>query len=898
MGTADGSVVGITKIFDSGPPTARWNLVIVAEGYQAGELARFQTDANEARDALLAESPFDEPEITCGINVYRLEVTSDESGADKPACSDGGGDGTTKRTYFDATFCADGETQRLLSGDGELVESTVGSHLPQWHQILVIVNDPERGGAGGTVGWTSNSSADWRDVFIHELGHSAFGLADEYDYDDGDAFAGPEPDEPNVSKVSDPASVKWSAQVTAGADDPTMDNSDCTTVNNDASPVATGIVGTFEGAQYWHCGLYRPRYACMMRETDDDFCPVCKKVIRDEMAQFTVPAPGGDVSLASPNVDFNDVVEGLSVIRAGKFLVSSCMPVTFELTVPPTAPFSAESPSVLVASPSGSTPWDAYFWFRFDCDGLGAAAPQNVTIRCLETGEDFVLNLTANCIARPSVAAELVFDQSGSMLDQTDEGRTKEKVLQDAAGIFVDLLYDENGIGINAYDQDPHDVMPIAVAGAAGSMGGRDTAISEIAAFAANPAGMTAIGDGVEQAKTKLDGATGYDEKAMVVLTDGKETAAKYLADVAEGVIGQRAFAIGLGTPELIEPGALSTLTAGTGGYLLMTGNLGVDETFLLEKYYLQILAGVNNNEIVLDPEGIVLPGEIERIPFDVSASDAEITAIIVARPAHVLRAALEAPDGTTVAATNPSIEASRTTRSLFLRAGLPLMGDSGAVHEGRWQLLLGLAPRYEKGLSHVANYVRKDRPTHDIRGVSYTASVHAFSNLRMQAGVAQTSRQPGSELAVHCQLTEYGAPFSGSATARAELVRPNGSVTTLQLDQVPGEPGSFETSMVAGQTGVYRFRIRASGRTSDELPFTREQIRTAATWHSAGQPDPSSNGPGSDLAVDWCSLLACFLDRGGIAGGARERLHEYGIDLDLLRRCLRETCRDDAPLS
>ena len=556
---------------------------------------------------LFIEPPFDSLTIACAINVYRLDVSSTESGADKPDCSDGGGDGSSRATYFDSTFCFDGDTQRLLYGNRALAEDTVSAHLPQWHQIIVICNDPERGGGGGTpahpVGWTSNSSSDWREAAIHEMGHSAFGLADEYDVDgEDDSYSGDDFDEPNVSNDPDPATVKWSALVTAGATVPTLANPDCT---QPSAGTDSAVVGTFEGANHYHCGAYRPVHRCKMRESTAPFCPVCSGVIVNAMQPFAVPAPSGGISLATPVVDFNDVPTGLSVVRAARFDVESCFAVIFQVMDTPAAPFALESPSFVIANPSGPTPWKGYVWFRMTCPGsVGPATPQAITIRSLETGEDFEVTLTGNCVARPTLVTQLVFDRSASMLDLTDEGRTKEAVLKESASAFVDLLYDDNGIGINAYDHDPHPVMDIDVADAPGAGGGRDAAVGAISSFAANPAGLTAIGDGIELAKQRLDAASGYDEKAMIVLTDGIETADKRIADVADTVINEKVFAIGLGTAEQIRPQALDALTAGTGGYLLMTGNLSSDETFLLSKYYLQILAGVNNDDLVLDPEG------------------------------------------------------------------------------------------------------------------------------------------------------------------------------------------------------------------------------------------------------------------------------------------------------
>ena len=290
MGASDGAVVGLTKIVDAGPPEKRWNLVIVAEGYRKVELPKFAIDAKSVADRLLGEPPFTRPEIRRAINIYRLDVRSKQSGADQPRCRDGGGTGAMAATFFDARFCVDGINQRLLAGDSALAIKTVAKKLKQWHQIMVIVNDPtERGGAGGQVGWFSTGGSDWRDVAIHEMGHSAFHLADEYDYGRSDHWVGAEPTEPNVSLEADPTRVKWRALVTAGPAKPTRANPDCTRTDPGPSPVAAGVVGTFEGARYSHCGAYRPVWDCKMRTTTSPFCPVCADVIVKTMAPFGKP---------------------------------------------------------------------------------------------------------------------------------------------------------------------------------------------------------------------------------------------------------------------------------------------------------------------------------------------------------------------------------------------------------------------------------------------------------------------------------------------------------------------------------------------------------------------------------------------------------------------------------
>jgi len=58
MGIGDGTVIGMTKILDNGPASDRFNIVLVAEGYQAAELPQFALDAQHFLDTLIGVAPF------------------------------------------------------------------------------------------------------------------------------------------------------------------------------------------------------------------------------------------------------------------------------------------------------------------------------------------------------------------------------------------------------------------------------------------------------------------------------------------------------------------------------------------------------------------------------------------------------------------------------------------------------------------------------------------------------------------------------------------------------------------------------------------------------------------------------------------------------------------------
>lgn len=286
MSTADGTVIGTTQIIDHGSPAKRFNLVLVAEGYQQSEMAQFAADAQQFTNHLFNTPPFDE--LQCAINVYRVDVASTDSGADDPvAC---GGSGATPATYFDASFCNSG-IRRLLLVDVGAVQNVVNAQVPQWHQIIVIVNSSIWGGSGGSIAATSTAPS-WENIAIHELGHAVFGFADEYEYWEGcgidtdrDNYTGGEPSEPNVTIDTNRTTIKWRNLILATTPIPTTSNANCTQCDPQPSPVPVGTVGVFEGARYYHCGIYRPEFNCMMRNLSP-FCAVCHQSIRRTLSPY------------------------------------------------------------------------------------------------------------------------------------------------------------------------------------------------------------------------------------------------------------------------------------------------------------------------------------------------------------------------------------------------------------------------------------------------------------------------------------------------------------------------------------------------------------------------------------------------------------------------------------
>lgn len=210
MASSDGSVLGSLKIVDHGENLERWNLVIVGDGYRSSEMQTFHTDVGRFLVSLRARDPFGS--LWPGINVVRVDVASTDSGADRQA--GGAVAAVTANTYFDAVYHAP-PLERLLTVDDVLARSVAEDRCLEYDQVVVIVNDAQYGGSGGSVA-VCGSSNDSMAIAIHELGHSAFGLADEYESLGGcnsgevghDSYSGAEPAEPNVTRESTAAAVK------------------------------------------------------------------------------------------------------------------------------------------------------------------------------------------------------------------------------------------------------------------------------------------------------------------------------------------------------------------------------------------------------------------------------------------------------------------------------------------------------------------------------------------------------------------------------------------------------------------------------------------------------------------------------------------------------------------
>ena len=285
MAATDGTIVGTTQIVNHGPAAHRFNIVIMAEGYRNTELGQFAIDVQTIVDTFRNTIPF--CYVWESLNFFRVDISSTDSGADDPStCGDGSsGSGTTPRTYFDASFCTEG-LRRALGINDALALSVAAAQVPSYDFALVLVNSTLYGGLGGSVAKISRDPSAIL-AAIHEMGHTVFHLADEYSTwrgcDSGETdhnnHPAAEPTAVNVTTKPRAGELKWGYYVLQGTTLPTTSNSDCTTCDPQASPVPVGAVGAFEGADYYHCGSWRPEFDCRMRNQATEFCRVCKSQV-------------------------------------------------------------------------------------------------------------------------------------------------------------------------------------------------------------------------------------------------------------------------------------------------------------------------------------------------------------------------------------------------------------------------------------------------------------------------------------------------------------------------------------------------------------------------------------------------------------------------------------------
>jgi hypothetical protein len=269
----------VVPVSVGGDASNRLDVVFLGDGYTAAEMGQFAADVNTATAGLLAQAPFDE--YRGYLNIRRIEVASADSGVSHPNL------GVTKNTAFGAYYNCGG-IERLICANMGAVLSVVQGALPASERDLVIllVNDTEYGGSGGTITIASMNSASI-ELVLHETGHTLGQLADEYGGPPPPACSDTtEPTAANATKETSRAAIKWAAWIDASTAIPTTDPTN-------------GVPGLFAGAMYCDSTLYRPVYNSKMRSLGQAFWQVNVEQIIRRLYAYVDPIDGVSPPTAS-----------------------------------------------------------------------------------------------------------------------------------------------------------------------------------------------------------------------------------------------------------------------------------------------------------------------------------------------------------------------------------------------------------------------------------------------------------------------------------------------------------------------------------------------------------------------------------------------------------------------
>ncbi|MDQ3621541.1 MAG: M64 family metallopeptidase [Verrucomicrobiota bacterium] len=149
------------------------DIVFLGDGYTSTELGTYQTHINAMIGHLFdnGQDPF--PRYERYFNAHRIDVTSEQSGADDPRVN------FYVDTALDATYRYDGVTQRLLylnsAKASDALSIGLGGALTA-DMRLVSVNATQYGGGGGTYAVYAGGNSAATEIALHELGHSFAGL--------------------------------------------------------------------------------------------------------------------------------------------------------------------------------------------------------------------------------------------------------------------------------------------------------------------------------------------------------------------------------------------------------------------------------------------------------------------------------------------------------------------------------------------------------------------------------------------------------------------------------------------------------------------------------------------------------------------------------------------------
>lgn len=235
-------------IINNGPSENRVDIAIMGDGYTAAQMDKYRSDIEGFVRLWFEQEPY--KEYRRYFNVHRIDVVSNQSGADHPEAN------RFVDTALNTTYNCDGSQRRLCVDYARGFQVLSNSLAPSQYDIrLVIVNDPEYGGSGGQIA-VASTDARVIELILHEVGHSFGLLADEYGGSQCNVFG--EPSALNVMRKTNREEIKWLHWIDPSTPIPT-------------TMTTNGVPGLYEGALGCNNGYHRPTFNSKMRSLNRPF---------------------------------------------------------------------------------------------------------------------------------------------------------------------------------------------------------------------------------------------------------------------------------------------------------------------------------------------------------------------------------------------------------------------------------------------------------------------------------------------------------------------------------------------------------------------------------------------------------------------------------------------------
>ena len=191
-----------------------------------------------------------------------------------------------------------------------------------------------------------------------------------------------------------------------------------------------------------------------------------------------------------------------------------------------------DSANVIAAYPSADT-----YFLVVEPPTKGSAAYFDLEVTLSGVGTDSESN-AVYYLAKAPKDQVIVLDRSGSMSSDA-----KMEAAQNAASAFVDFLNDGDAIGVTSFASSASTDYPLTVITTDTVRADAITAIGGL-----SPAGVTALGQGVQQGYSDLTSNGDPDHDwSLVLLSDGWENVAPYWADVEAGITDAVVHTVALG---------------------------------------------------------------------------------------------------------------------------------------------------------------------------------------------------------------------------------------------------------------------------------------------------------------------------------------------------------------